>query len=528
MRKADVTVSQAFEEMHNSRNGKIQKAIDNAAATIPSLMPETVRTRPYTPYSENREQHPYSSLPARGVSQLAAKATSALLPMTNQPFVEVSLRPSDVAALAGDDAALKNMQRASKLIQDEVYHTLARSNLRQALYLHMKHLAVIGDGMIMQDGLNFEVHRLDNYVLTRDMLGEPLYAIVRQYARLDEIPEGIREAVVSDGDDVVTRTDGDMYPLYTELTRQDSGSWESVQYIGRHMVPGSELMYEADTFPYYFARWNHDPYDAYGVSLVEENYGDLLAASAVRQTLLDGYAIATMGFIGVTPGSLTVAMVDRAQSWDALPVDGPNDLNFIQPNNVGALAAAEQMDARLTQELRRIFLMDVSAELTHERTTATQVIMAAEELNRATGGLLSTFDRTTLRPIVMTTINNLVDQGVFDAEVVSLVRSGDITIDVKSGVDALGRESQYRNVATFIAEIGQFIPGALNSINQNAFIRWAAQARGIPDIILKTDQQMEEDAQAALQQRANESLADQVGATGGALVEQAAQLQPPQ
>ena len=160
----------------------------------------------------------------------------------------------------------------------------------------------------------------------------------------------------------------------------------------------------------------------------------------------------------------------------------------------------------MSAEIRRIFLMDVSSELTHDRTTATQVIMSREELNKATGGLLATFDQTTLRPIVMTTIHQLVDDGVFTDDVIDLIQKGDVTIDVKSGMEALGRESQYRNIIEWIAEVGQVIPGALDAIDPVAMVRWSAQARGIPNEIIKSDSQISEENQQRLQAELNSGI----------------------
>ena len=205
----------------------------------------------YMPESEQQEAYPHSSLPARGVVQLAAKLTSGLLPVTNQPILDVSLRPSDVAALKDNPESLALYMEASKLIQDEVYHALTRSNLRPTLFLHMKQLQVLGDGMIKQNELSFEAHRFDNYVVSRDAKGNPYYAIVRQYIKEHEIPENLRKTVKEKTTDAVSRQDGDLYPLYTELIRNmENDSWTSEQFIGDTFVPESQVTYKKDTFPY--------------------------------------------------------------------------------------------------------------------------------------------------------------------------------------------------------------------------------------------------------------------------------------
>lgn len=507
----DTHVGEVFKLLDTQRTIKKQKAREFAAATIPSIYPDDSLSLTYTPETEQEYEYPHTSVPARGVTGLAAKVTSGIMPMTNQPLVDISLRPSDMASIADNPELKARYAEASKLVQDEVYHVLSRSNLRPALFMEMKRLIVLGDNMIRQrDGYEFEVHRFDTYVVKRDMQGNPYYAILRQYATEMEIPEDIRKTVMDNAHDVVTRTDGDRYPLYTKMKRDENGDWTTSQWFSDVMVPDSEKEYKKGNFPYFFSRWNWDPYDNYGISLVEENYGDIVAASAIRQALMEGYSIATTGFIGVAPGSLTVNMVKEATPWQPLPVDDPNALTFIQPQNIAALTSAEQMDIRLTTEIRRIFHMDVSAELTHERTTATQVMMAKEELNTATGGLLSTYDRTTLRPIIINTIHNLVNEGVFSEEITKMIDSDDITIDVKSGIEAQGRESEYRNVMNFVAEVSQVIPNGVDMFDLPALIRWAGKTKGAPEEIFKSDEQRDAEQQAALQQQAAQGLVEQI------------------
>ena len=518
-------IGSTFRRMDMERSIKKQKACDYAEQTIPSLFPREAFTGlDYTPESEEEQTYPHSSLPARGITGLAAKLTAGILPMTNQPFVEIGLRPSDIDALQNDPEAKSTYARASKLLQDEVYHTLAKSNLRSTFFQHFKRLAVLGDDMIRQKGSDqFELHRFDNYVVKRDMKGDVFYAILRQYAQEHEIPEEIRQRVTDNNTDSIRRNTGTLYPLYTIMERKDDGSWDTSQHFSEVKVPDSDKSYTANNFPFYFSRWSEDAYDNYGSSLVEENYGDLLTAQAVRQSLMDGYSIATMGFVGVRPGSLTVNMVKNAKNWDPLPVDDRDSLMFIQPQNVNSLTAAETMDQRMSSEIRRIFHMDVSAELTHDRTTATQVLAAKEELNKATGGLLAAFDASTLKPIILATIHSLVDEDVFDQEIIDLIEQDEISIDVKSGVNSIGRESEYQNVLGFVSEIGQVVPGAAEMISVADLVRWGSKARGIPNEIIKTDEQLSEERQADLQGQLADQLVEQAPKTGGAILEQQTQ-----
>lgn len=515
-----------FTDLDNARSGYKQKCCDFADATMPSLYSGYSNTLSFTPDSEIQNAYPASALPARGITQLAAKFSSALIPRTNQPFVGISVRPADMAEINDNPESKQLYLKSSKLIQDEVYYSLSNSNLRDMLFTAFQQLQVFSTCLIKQDKLRFSVHRFDHFVITRDSLGDPQLIIIREYVRKDDIPEDIREAATDQSSYSVKRQDGEFYPLYTHLKRSnDKKKWTEQQFIGNFPVPDSEETYKANAFPYYVPRWKSTLYDNYGVGLVEENYGDILAANATRQTLLESYSIAVSGFIGLKPGSLTPSMLAKTKNWGIVPITMDGQLTFIQPNNVSAVTAIESFDARITGDMRRIFMMDVAADLTHDRTTAFQVNAAKEELDLYSGGILSTFEASALRPIVMTTIRELVKSKILGDEINTLVDSNDVVIDVKSGLNALGRESQQRNVLGWITEVAQTIPNGLNVIDLDSYIRWSAAQRGIPEIILKTPEALAEQAQAEQQAQLNQALINQIPETGGRLLEQQAAQQ---
>lgn len=515
-----------FTNHDNARTGYKHKCEAFAQATLPSLYRNYHSGVPYTPESELQSAYPASSLPARGITQLASKFSSALVPMTNQPFVGIALRPTDVAEIASnpDDKAL--YLQSSKMLQDEVYYALSNSNLRDTLFYAFQQLQVFGTCLLRQRKFRFTAHRFDHFVVVRDSEGDPQKIILREYVREENIPDSVKQSVIDKTDSMVKRMDGNFYPLYTYLLRaKDKKTWEEEQYIGDTPVPDTKETYDADAFPYYVPRWKFDPYDNYGVGIVEENYGDILAANATRQTLLESYSIAVSGFIGLKTGAISPSQLSKSKNWAVIPVSIDNQISFIQPQNVAAVNAIEQFDARITNDMRRIFMMDVAAELTHDRTTAFQVAAAAKELNEYSGGILSTFEQSALRPIVMTSIHQLVDEGVLGQDINTLIKDQDIVIEVKSGLQALGRESQQRNVASWLVEIGQTLPGALDKVDSDSYIRWSAAQRGIPDVVLKTPETQDADRQAALQSQLNEALVNQIPETGGRLLEQQAAAQ---
>jgi hypothetical protein len=95
-----------------------------------------------------------------------------------------------------------------------------------------------------------------------------------------------------------------------------------------------------------------------------------------------------------------------------------------------------------------------------------------------------------------------------------MIEDRDIVIHIKTGIDAMGRDSQYRNVLGTLSEVSQVLPGFVNMIDLSAARDWIAKTKGIPAEILKSDDKLAQEQQQELLNTAGQSLAEEAGKAG--------------
>ena len=80
------TIANRFSELDMRRRSKLDRARECALLTIPSLMP------PENWSEEYELPQPYSSVGSRGVTALASRMLSALIPLNDLPFFTFALK----------------------------------------------------------------------------------------------------------------------------------------------------------------------------------------------------------------------------------------------------------------------------------------------------------------------------------------------------------------------------------------------------------------------------------------------------
>ena len=82
---AEETNLERWRLLDGQRTMGLERARKCAALTIPSLLPPEGLTE------EDQLPQPYSSVPARGVTNMASKILSAMLPLNDAPFFKFEL-----------------------------------------------------------------------------------------------------------------------------------------------------------------------------------------------------------------------------------------------------------------------------------------------------------------------------------------------------------------------------------------------------------------------------------------------------
>ena len=144
-----------------------------------------------------------------------------------------------------------------------------------------------------------------------------------------------------------------------------------------------------------------------------------------------------------------------------------------------------------------------------ERTTAEEVRLTQMELEQQLGGIFSLLTIEFLIPYLNRTLLVLQRSKEIPSIPKDLVRP-----QIVAGVNALGRGQDRESLTQFIGTIAQTLgPEALmRYIDPSEAIKRLAAAQGIDILnLVKTEQQLEADAQQQQQQQVQQSLVDQAG-----------------
>jgi len=169
-------IADRFKILDSLRESKLQRARFCSSLTVPSILP------PQNWTEQDQLPQPYSSISARGVTAMASRMLSALLPLNDMPFFKFDLS-SGVTAEPEIDAYLENLSF-------QVYNKISSNNIRESIYQALQHLIVVGDVMmIMGDDMSFRLLRLDRFVCRRDVYGNLEEVIYIEYETLPEVTE---------------------------------------------------------------------------------------------------------------------------------------------------------------------------------------------------------------------------------------------------------------------------------------------------------------------------------------------------
>lgn len=428
------TVAEKYERLKADRASALDRARRNAAFTIPSLMPPAGFT------DSSNLTVPWNSMPGRGVNRLAAKMTAALFPLNNIPFFEINLTGMDVIPT---DAQEREAYNETKSQLDGVVNTcmdhLYASNLRSSLYNAFRHLQVCGNVVLFQnDSFNFQLFRLDQFVVNRGSDDQLLELIVVEFVNPDLLPEELQNINGgSTSPQYPHMGRRDLEPVYTELV------WDEAEEVWKVRKEFRDYVFETAEYrisPYYVLRWEAISGENYGRGLVEENFSDIVALDMITEALIEGIGAASEGRILVNPSGQT-DLRDLAESGNwSIRYGRMEDIGFAQPNNTFQLQVTQASKQQIEGTLASVFLMESVALPQGDRVTAEQIRRIASELEQALGGVFSASARDIQRPVVLRTLKVLSDKEMISGPVVDLINEQLLTLEIKTGLDALGRE----------------------------------------------------------------------------------------
>lgn len=488
------TLAERYKAFDNRRNAKMARAREYAKLSIPGLLPaQSIGGDDPLPV-------PYSSMAAEGVTALSARMVSVLYPLNNVPFFELGV--DDQLQAEGEDTTQEDaiLTRIAKRAMQQLQPT----NLRSALYVAQQHLQVIGDVLLFQkDNYDFQVYRLDQYVVRRTPDGEWREIIVQEWVDPEYLPEDIRHFPHDPKkSNAGLGPDNDLEAIFTQIKWDDENKRYNVRREFREKTFDDDTFYEVS--PYFPLRWVAVAGEDYGRSLIEDAHGDVRMLDMLGKALIDGSIMNATAFWGINPGGIT-EMRDFDNAVNGMSISAvQGDIFAIQAENQAQVATTLAAIQLLETRLGRRFLMESVVQPQGDRVTATQIRRIAAELEQVLGGALSIQSRDIQIPVVRRTLYKMAVDEIIPPDMAEFLADANsiLKLTVKAGLEVLQREAKNESLLQIAQIVSQLPPEAQAVLIWPAWMEQFMVSFGIETVgLIKTPEMIEAERQAAMEEQ---------------------------
>ena len=500
------TARERYEKLTGDRHQFLDTAVNCSELTLPYLIDNDLSTK----QNYKKLVTPWQSVGAKCVVTLAAKLMLALLP-PQTTFFKLQVRDDKIGEELPPEIRSEldlSFSKMERMIMDYI----AASSDRVVIHQALKHLIVSGNALVFMGKDGLKNYPLNRFVVNRDGSGNVVEIVTKEIINKKvlgiELPEPDPKSVVDE-----TKSSGSNdVEVYTHVRLDDkSGRWIWHQEVDDKILPNSRSTAPKKASPWLVLRFNTVDGEDYGRGRVEEFFGDLKSLEGLSQALVEGASAAAKVIFLVSPSS-TTKPATIAQAGNGAIVQGrAEDVQVVQVGKTADFSTAANMAQSIEKRLLEAFL--VMNIRNAERVTAEEVRLTQLELEQQLGGLFSLLTVEFLVPYLNRTLLVLQRNKEIPTIPKDLVRP-----QIVAGVNALGRGQDRESLTAFIGTIAQTLgPEALMQfINPTEAIKRLAAAQGIDVLnLVKTEQQMQQEMQAAQQQQAQKSLVDQAGQLAG-------------
>tara|TARA_Y100001938_G_C8093432_1_gene436594 strand:+ start:2246 stop:3862 length:1617 start_codon:yes stop_codon:yes gene_type:complete len=509
------TIADRFSELDSRRRSKLDRARECAMLTIPSLMP------PENWSEEYELAQPFSSVGSRGVTALASRMLSALIPLNDLPFFTFGLKTG-----VEPEVDTSNLLNALSM---QVYEKMRSKNIREAFFQALQSLIVVGDVAVkLEEDFTLRCLRFDHYVAIRDVVGDLI-----EFIHLEFVPDETPLPTNSQetwGHGIWNRNG--FKTIFCRYVLDEAGKWHGYKedYEGNAIDEG---IY--DVFPYAVLRWNSVVSENYGRAKCEEIYGDLKTLEAYTESLIQGMAASSTFFMGVSPTGVT-ELTDLASAQNGEWVAArQEDLYVLSPAQTmnPQIQQTQNSVEMMRREIGEAFLMNRGSIRNAERVTATEVRMIGQELEQVLGGAFSSIARDLLVPLIKRTVFLMVESEEIDTRLASdfFDEQGRLTFDIITGLQALSRDTELQKLMQMGEMVRNLPEQAIQHFKFDEYGRALISALGFdpvnwvksPEDIAKEQQEMmAQQAQQDITGAASQGVAQGVGQAAGQAVQQMA------
>ena len=498
--------SERYKQLTSGRSQFLDVAVECSELTLPYLVQRDDNVRGGT---RNLKQ-PWQSVGAKAVVTLAAKLMLALLPPQTS-FFKLQVRDDKL----GEDIEPEvrtELDLAFSKIERMVGDYIAASNDRVVVHQALKHLVVSGNALIFMGKDGLKHYPLQRYVVNRDGNGNVLEIVTKELISRKILGLEPKPAEYPNDPNQNQGSDEDDAEVYTCVKRDtSSGRWIWYQEVDDQVIDGSQGSAPKNASPWLVLRFNTVDGEDYGRGRVEEFIGDLRSLNGLAQALVEGSSVASKVIFLVSPSATTKPQTLSKAGNGAIIQGRPEDVGVVQVGKTADFATASQVSQQLESRILDAFLV---LNIRHsERTTAEEVRMTQQELNEQLGGLFSLLTVEFLVPYLNRTLLVLNRNNTLPKLPKDIVRP-----KIVAGVNALGRGQDREALTMFVTTVAQTLgaEALMKYINPSEAIKSLAASQGIDTLnLIKSEQQLQQEMQAAQQQQMQASLVDQAGQLAG-------------
>jgi hypothetical protein len=518
-----MSCAKRYRALESDRNYYLERARSSARLTLPYLIP--LSDEPY-PHDTQTFPLPWNGIGARGVHNLASRLLLALLPPTETFFrftideIEMAKSEQQMAAAGASPEALGKSKSEFDLalarLERAVLRSIETSNDRVAVHEMLLHLVISGNVLMYVSDEGLKCYHLNRYVCRRDLMGNPLEAIVCEQLSVESLPPSAKALLEDSDGEVEGIVDDDETPEYERVVRLYTHiEWEGkkvkwYQELKDQEIPGTRGTASLNESPWLPLRMYRIDGQGYSPGYVEAAcIADLQTAEALSQAIAEGSLVSAQVKHLVKPsGIANPKKLAEAPNGAYLP-GNPDDVFTIQVNKAADLNVAAQGLARIEARLAQAFMLaDVRDS---ERTTAEEVRLQALQIENSLGSIYAILTTEFQQPYVARKLAILTRKGKLPKLPPELVKPV-----VSVGLAAVGRGNDLEKTARFMTILQQSLgpEGIATYVMPAELIRRLAGAMGMDIIgLVKTDEQLAQEQQqqqqmAMVQQAMAAGMAD--------------------
>lgn len=509
-----------YDSLQTERNYWLDRARRSASLTIPYLIP-----RSNTPVMDNTDAFtlPWNGIGQRGTNNLCARLLMAILPPTEAFFrftldpVEMEKQESQMAdaGMAPEQvaAAKSEIELSLNKLELSILRSIETSNDRVMVHEALMHLVVGGNCLmhIAEDGLR--VYPLNQYVLLRDPIGEPLCAVVKETMAIDQLPASIRNELSKNEDEYGQLLDtNDPMPtgepsknvdIYTCVKWEGDGlTW--FQEINKQEIEGTRGSAKKSVSPWLPLRMSSYQASSYGPGYIESAcIADLQTAEALSQAVSECALVSAQTKHLVKPSGVTNAKALADAPNGAYLPGNPEDVFTVRTDKGSDINVAFTALQRIEQRLAASFMLSEMRDA--ERVTAEEVRIQSLQTENALGNVYAILTSEFQAPYIRRRLELYMRKGGMQKLPEGLVQPM-----VSVGLAGVGRGNDLEKTARFINILQQSIgpEGMAQYVNNTELIKRLASSMGISPLgLVKSEQQIAAEMQQAQQQALQQELA---------------------